>query len=247
MKAEKDPNFSKLFKKLRYRERPSIRLDERYLLNEKENFLTGLIRSFRILLELMRSFYFFRGAQNCITVFGSARFKAGDYYYEMARQMAQKIIEAKFTVMTGGGPGIMEAATIGAIEAGSEPYACGIDLAEYGGINAHIKHGILLKYFFVRKMMLTKYSIAFIAMPGGFGTLDEIFEIITLKQTGKLRNFPLVLFGSSYWQPLIDFIQERLIAHGTIEEKDLKLVYLTDSVDDAIKYIKTHLEKIHDN
>lgn len=246
MKDKKNPHFSRLFKKLRHRERPSIRLDERYLLNEKENFLTGLIRTFRIGFELMRSFYFFRHAQNCITIFGSARFKAGDHYYEMARQMARKIIEAKFNVMTGGGPGIMEAATIGTIEAGSEPYACGINIAEYGGINAHINHGILLKYFFVRKMMLTKYSIAFIAMPGGFGTLDEIFEIITLKQTGKLRNFPLVLFGSDYWQPLIDFIQQRLIANGAVEEKDLKLIHLTDSIEDAIKYIKTHLEKIND-
>jgi uncharacterized protein (TIGR00730 family) len=208
---------------------------------EVRRFLMGpqprgfeLARALRIFVELMRGFRALHFVGPCVTVFGSARFPPGHLYYEQARAIGALLAEAGFTVMTGGGPGIMEAANRGAREAGGRSVGCNIELPEEQRPNAYLDRWITFRHFFVRKLMLVKYSYAFIAMPGGFGTLDELFETATLIQTGKIREFPLVLVGEAFWAPLLDFFRERLIAEGTISETDRARILVTDSPADAV-------------
>lgn len=229
-----------------YLQKPSFQLKEEKFLVERENIITGLWRALRIFFEYMRGFYVFRNIKNCITVFGSARFDENNPYYHMGRTMGHALASQGFTVMTGGGPGIMEAANRGAKEAGGFSISCHIQLPNLPEEhpNIYVDKKITMHYFFVRKVMLTKYSLAFIVMPGGFGTLDELFEMATLIQTNKMKNFPLVLMGKDFWQPLIDFLKDTLLQQGTIFAPDLDKMIVTDSTEEALHYIQSQLSKI---
>ncbi len=200
-------------------------------------------RVIRIAAEFIRGFRRLHFVGPCITVFGSARFKEGHLHYELAREMGRQIAAMDFTTMTGGGPGIMEAANRGAREAGGRSIGCNIVLPMEQKPNPYLDTFIEFHYFFVRKVMLVKYSHAFIVMPGGFGTLDELFEAATLVQTGKITNFPIVLMGVDYWKPLLDFIRDRQLAAGTISPEDLNLLPLTDDPAEAVSIIRRELHK----
>jgi len=190
-----------------------------------------------VVRDFMRAFRALHFVGPCITVFGSARTPESHEHYQLAKQMGGELVKLGFTVMTGGGPGIMEAANRGAKEAGGRSVGCNIKLPMEQFANRWLDHGVTLEHFFVRKTILMKYSYGFVVMPGGVGTMDETFEALTLIQTGKIRNFPIVLMGSDYWQPLMDFVKSMPMA-GMISPEDLKLVHLTDSVEDAIQHLK---------
>ncbi len=211
--------------------------------SEERQFLRGparrrfeLGRALRIFFEFIRGFRRLHFLGPCVTVFGSARFKEDHPYYTLAHEVGLRLAQAGFTVMTGGGPGIMEAANRGAKEAGGISVGCNIELPLEQSPNPYLDHWITFRYFFVRKMMLVKYSYAFISMPGGFGTLDEVFETATLIQTRKIRDFPLVLMGRDYWQPLLDFMS-RLVKEGTIDPQDCQRLLITDSAEEAVNAI----------
>jgi uncharacterized protein (TIGR00730 family) len=177
----------------------------------------------------------------CITVFGSARFKEDHQYYICAREFGKRIAEIGFTTMTGGGPGIMEAANRGAFENGGMSVGCNIKLPFEQSANKYLHKEMTFEYFFTRKTMLVKYSYAFVIMPGGFGTLDELFETLTLIQTKTITGFPVVLFGKDFYQPLVEVMQTMLQA-GTISKEDLDLVLLTDDVGEAMDHIRKYIQ-----
>ena len=178
----------------------------------------------------------------CITVFGSARFKEDHPYYESARKIGKMIAELGFTTMTGGGPGIMEAANRGAFEAGGTSVGCNIKLPFEQHPNPYMNKWLTVDYFFIRKVLLVKYSYAFIIMPGGFGTMDELFETITLVQTKEIYDFPIVLFGKEYYQPLMEVVDD-MILKGTISAEDKKLILVTDDIDEAMQFIIAYIKK----
>ena len=192
----------------------------------------------RIFREFLRGFRRLRRIGPCVTVFGSARFEEGHRYYQHAREMGRRICRAGYTVMTGGGPGIMEAANRGARDAGGHSAGCNIRLPHEQEPNPYLDRFVEFDHFFVRKVMLVRYSKAFVVMPGGFGTLDEIFETATLIQTGKIADFPIVAIGSDYWGHLAEFAQRAMISNETISPEDLDLVSITDSLDEAMEIIQ---------
>ena len=192
----------------------------------------------RVMRDFLRGFRTLHFVGPCVTVFGSARIQRDDPHYELARKMGAAIARLGFTVMTGGGPGIMEAANRGAKEAGGRSIGCTIELPSEQPANAYLDRCVRLHYFFVRKTLLVKYSYAFVVMPGGAGTLDELFEALTLIQTAKIKNFPVVIMGTDYWKELIDFMN-KMAQHRMIADADLSLIYATDSVDEAIAHIRT--------
>lgn len=198
-----------------------------------EEFFTLL----RVMRDFLRGFRTLHFVGPCVTVFGSARIKPGDSHYELARKMGAGIARLGFTVITGGGPGIMEAANRGAKEAGGRSVGCTIELSSEQPTNAYLDRCVRMHYFFARKTLLVKYSYAFVVMPGGSGTLDELFEALTLIQTGKIKNFPIVIMGTDYWKELLYFI-DKMAQRGMIAASDLKLIYATDSVDEAIAHIR---------
>lgn len=191
----------------------------------------------RIFYEFLRGFRRLRGLGSCVTVFGSARFEEDHRYYRLAWEMGRRIAQAGYTVMTGGGPGIMEAANRGARDVGGHSVGCNIRLPQEQEPNPYLDRFVEFDHFFVRKVMLVRYSNAFVVMPGGFGTLDEVFETATLIQTGKIANFPIVALGSDYWGHLAEFAQRALIHNETINPEDMDLVSITDSLDDAMEII----------
>jgi uncharacterized protein (TIGR00730 family) len=176
----------------------------------------------------------------CITVFGSARFKEDHPYYKDAVEVGKRIARLGFTTMTGGGPGTMEAANRGAFENGGKSIGCNIKLPFEQHANPYVHTSITLKYFFVRKVLMVKYSYAFIIMPGGFGTMDEFFEILTLVQTRTIQNFPIVLYGREYYKPLMELIDD-MVKQGTVSPDDMKLLLITDDFDDAFNHIRTYV------
>lgn len=189
-----------------------------------------------------RALYF---AGPCITVFGSARFKEDHPYYAVAREFGKRIAAMNFTVMTGGGPGIMEAANRGAFENGGRSVGCNIHLPMEQQPNRYMQKWVTFDYFFLRKAMLLKYSYAFIVMPGGFGTLDELFNTLTLIQTKSITQFPVVLYGKAYYQPLIKMI-EKMVAEEAILSSDLDLLLVTDDVDEAMTHISNYIAGNYD-
>ena len=197
---------------------------------------------FRQILEGNRALYF---VGPCITVFGSARFKEDHPYYAIAREFGKRIVSIGFTVMTGGGPGIMEAANRGAFENDGRSVGCNIRLPMEQQPNKYMQKWITFDYFFLRKAMLLKYSYAFIVMPGGFGTMDELFNTLTLIQTKSLTQFPVVLFGKSYYMHLLELF-EKMLAEGTIVKEDLDLLLITDDVNEAMKHINTYISSNYD-
>ena len=194
-------------------------------------------RVFRIMGEFVEGFDALANLGPAVTIFGSARVKPDDPQYALARETARLVGEANFTVITGGGPGIMEAANAGARDAGAMSVGCNIELPFEQHVNPYVDVAINFRYFFVRKTMFVKYAEAFVIFPGGFGTLDELFEALTLIQTGKVRDFPVILFGSSYWQGLLDWIKGPLLAEGKISPEDLKLMVVTDSPEEVARII----------
>lgn len=193
-----------------------------------------------IFMQFIKGFRTLHFVGPCITVFGSARFKPGDKYYEAAREFGKRIAALGFTTMTGGGPGIMEAANRGAFENGGVSVGCNIKLPFEQHPNPYMHKWLTFDYFFVRKVLMVKYSYAFIIMPGGFGTMDEFFETITLAQTKTITNFPLVLYGKEYYQPLMAVIDD-MVLRGTISALDKKLVLLTDDIEEAMQYIQAYI------
>ncbi len=199
--------------------------------------LSELARMFRILWDVFRGLRSLHFVGPCVTIFGSARFNEDHRYYQLARQLAGELGKAGFTIMTGGGPGIMEAANRGARDVNAPSVGCNIQLPKEQKPNPFVDRFVEFRYFFVRKMMLVKYSYAFVAMPGGFGTMDEIFETATLVQTGKIKNFPIVLMGKDYWAPLIAFMRDTMVPQGTIDQEDLDRILVTDSCKEAAAQI----------
>ena len=189
--------------------------------------------------ELLRGFRALHFVGPCVTVFGSARFKEDHPYYTVARAVGQRLAKLGFTVMTGAGAGIMEAANRGAKEAGGFSVGCNIVLPREQKINAYVDRWVTFRHFYVRKVMLVKYSYAFVVMPGGLGTMDEFFEAAVLIQTGKIESFPVILFSKDYWRPLVAFLEE-MVGAGTIDREDLDLLLFTDSVDEAMNHIQKH-------
>jgi uncharacterized protein (TIGR00730 family) len=202
-----------------------------------------LLEASRIFGECMKGFRKFHFVGPCVTVFGSARFKEDHPYYELARELGGKLAQAGFTVMTGGGPGIMEAANRGAKEAGGYSVGSNIKLPVEQKPNAYLDRWVEFRYFFVRKMLLEKYSYAFVAMPGGIGTLDEIFETAVLIQTGKMKEFPFVLMGKSFWEPLREYLRAGPLRAHTLDEGDINRFLVTDSADEAVQTIRERAMK----
>jgi hypothetical protein len=215
---------------------PPERADEIFLEGPRSRF-GELITLVRVIADFLRGFRTLHFVGPCVTVFGSARVTESSPYYALARQMGSAIARLGFTVMTGGGPGIMEAANRGAKDVSGRSVACGIVLPNEQKPNAFLDRFVDMRYFFVRKTLLIKYSYAFVVMPGGAGTLDELFEALTLIQTGKIRNFPIVIMGTDYWGELIDFVA-KMAAAGMINDADVHLIYATDSVEEAIQHIR---------
>src|SRR5438045_4957243 len=215
---------------------PPQRADGIFLAVPRSRF-DELITLFRVLLDFLRGFRVLHFVGPCVTVFGSARLKEGHPSYELARKMGAAIAQLGFTVMTGGGAGIMEAANRGAKEVGGRSVGCNIELPFEHVSNMYLDRCVRLHYFFVRKALLIKYSYAFVVMPGGVGTLDELFEALALIQNGKIKNFPIVIMGTDYWKQLIGFIKQ-MAERGKISSSDLKLIYATDSVKEAITHIR---------
>jgi uncharacterized protein (TIGR00730 family) len=198
-------------------------------------------RALRILSEFVEGFDALAAVGPAVTVFGSARSAEGSADYELARTIARGLAERGFAIITGGGPGIMEAANRGCREGGGLSIGCNIELPHEQGLNAYVDLGIEFKYFFARKTMFVKYADAFVIMPGGFGTLDELFEALTLIQTGKIRDFPVVLVGTAYWRGLIDWMRETQVAAGAVTEADIALLKLTDDPDEVCEIIRAYV------
>jgi uncharacterized protein (TIGR00730 family) len=210
---------------------------EEVFLEGPQNRFLELLRVFRIAWEFIRGFRALHFIGPCVTVFGSARSVEGSPDYELAREVGRALVERGFTVMTGGGPGVMEGASRGAREAGGRAVGCAIRLPGEQP-NAYLNSLIEFRYFFVRKVMLVKYSQAFVALPGGLGTMDEIFETSTLVQTQKISDFPIVLMNRRYWAPLVDFMNDHMLGEGKIDPIDLERFMLTDSPDEAADFIR---------
>lgn len=209
---------------------------EHGLLSGPRGRWSELKRIGRIAAEFLRGFRALHFVGPCVTVFGSARFSEDHEYYRLGREVGQRLAMAGFTVMTGGGPGIMEAANRGARDIGGPSVGCNIELPHEQKPNDYLDLFVEFRYFFVRKVMLVKYSYAFVVLPGGFGTLDEIFETLTLVQNGKIQNFPLILMGRAFWQPMLDLL-DAMVAAGTISPEDPRRLVVTDDPDEAMAAI----------
>ena len=218
--------------------------DEKFLVRRPSaDFLdTDPWRALRILSEFVEGFDAMAAVGPAITVFGSARTRPDDPLYAIARTIGTRLAEAGYAVITGGGPGTMEAANRGCQEGGGLSVGCNIELPHEQGLNAYVDLGVEFRYFFARKTMFVKYADGFVILPGGFGTLDELFEALTLIQVGKVRHFPVVLVGTAYWAGLLDWMRGTLLAHGTVNESDLELFRLTDDPDEVVALIRAHGE-----
>lgn len=193
-----------------------------------------------VLFQFIKGFRKLHFVGPCVTVFGSARFTPDHEYYKMAEAVGKAIVRTGFTVMTGGGPGIMEAANKGAYENGGTSIGCNIRLPHEQKPNPYMHDWVTLDYFFIRKFMLLKYSYAFVVLPGGWGTMDEMFETLTLVQTGMIHHFPVVLMGKAYYTPLMEYL-DFMLKEGTISAEDLHYVTLTDDPEEAIHHLEKYI------
>ena len=217
---------------------PHVEGAEKAFLSGRRSREADLESAVRFFLEFLRGFESFEFDRPCVTVFGSARFDESHHYYQLAREIGGALAKAGFAVMTGGGSGVMEAANRGAREANGLSIGCNITLPKEQKPNAYLDRFIQLDHFFVRKVMLVKYSTAFVVMPGGFGTLDEAFEVATLMQTGKLESFPLIAVGADFWDPLISFARATMIRQGTLQEEEARFVHRVDTAHGVIDVIR---------
>jgi uncharacterized protein (TIGR00730 family) len=226
---------------------PPVTEDERLLAplpRERRAFTkTDSWRVLRIMGEFVEGFDTLSDVYNAVTVFGSARTPLDDPYYAKAVETARLLAMEGFPVITGGGPGIMEAANRGCQEGNGLSIGCNIELPFEQGLNPYVERAINFRYFFVRKTMFVKYSTAFIVFPGGYGTMDELFEALTLIQTGKVKYFPVILFGQQYWSGLAAWLAERVAGEGKIATKDLDLLHLTDSPREAVALVREARER----
>ena len=227
------PPYSKETEDERFLQSTMDELEERGLLRGGQESW----RVFRILGEFVEGFEELSSLGPCVSFFGSARLTEADPVYQECVDTARLMGEAGFGVITGGGPGIMEAANRGARAAGVPSVGCNIELPFEQGLNDFVDLGLDFRYFFVRKTMFVKYAQAFVIFPGGYGTMDELFEALTLIQTGKVRNFPVVLFGTEYWSGLMAWMRERLVVEKKISAEDLDLIFVTDSPVDAVAHV----------
>ena len=211
---------------------------ERHFLAGRQSNEHNLESAIRFFLEFLKGFESFQELGPCVTVFGSARFSEDHRYYQLARDLGKALADAGYAVLTGGGPGIMEAANRGAKEAGGRSFGCNIKLPKEQKENPYVDGFIEFENFFIRKVMLVKYSSAFAVMPGGFGTLDEVFEVVTLIQTGKLDSFPIVAMGGPFWDHMANFVEKTMIEERTINPKDLELIARVDTVEEAVAHIR---------
>lgn len=211
---------------------------ERKLLLGRRERGADLESAVRVFLEFLRGYESLDFEGPCVTVFGSARFKEDHAYYRMARALGKRLAQEGFVVMTGGGPGIMEAANRGAKEGGGFTIGCNIRLPHEQRPNRYLDRFVEFEHFFVRKVMLVKYSCAFVVFPGGFGTLDETFEAITLVQCEKIERFPIVAMGTDFWIHMHDFVRNALVAERTVTREDLEILKLSDSVEEVARYIR---------
>ena len=198
---------------------------------------TDAWRSLRIMGEFVEGFDSLARLGAAVSVFGSARTPPDHPMYEAARTLGRRLAEVGFTIITGGGPGIMEAANRGAREGGGESVGCTIELPHEQSSNPYLDIEVKFRYFFVRKTMFVKYAEAFVIFPGGFGTLDELFEALTLIQTGKVRNFPVILFGKEYWSGLLEWLTRTVAHERKVDQKDLKLFKVTDDPEEATRLV----------
>ena len=212
---------------------------ERHFLQGPHPRKSELLSALKFLAEFVKGFRALHFVGPCVTVFGSARFLEGHAYYALARAVGGRLAQMGFTVMTGGGPGLMEAANRGAKEAGGRSVGCNIVLPTEQKLNPYLDRCVTFRHFFVRKVMLVKYSYAFVVLPGGLGTMDELFEALTLIQTRKIESFPVVLIAKDYWRPLQNLLNE-MVRVGTIDARDLDLLLFTDSVDEAMALIQKY-------
>lgn len=213
--------------------------------NEDASFIhSDAWRILRIQSELVDGFGALAGLGPAVSIFGSARMKSDNPYYAVGTQIAHDLAQRGFAVITGGGPGAMEAANKGAALAGGTSVGLGIELPFEQGTNEHLTMEVHFRYFFVRKLMFIKYAQAFVVLPGGFGTMDELFEAITLRQTHKISSFPIVLVGSHYWGGLVEWIRARMLADGMIDEADLAQLTLVDSAPEAVDAVTNAVHKL---
>jgi len=200
-------------------------------------------RIFRIMSEFVEGFEDLSKIGPAVTIFGSARTKPNTRYYKLAEAIARKLVQAKYAVITGAGAGIMEAANKGAKKAGGKSVGLNIEVPVVQNPNPHVTHLINFRYFFCRKVMFAKYAKAFVVMPGGFGTMDEFFEAVTLIQTLRIKSFPVILVGKEFWSGLLDWVDSQMLKTSRISKSDLKLYRVTDSPDEVIKIIKSFYRK----
>jgi len=198
-------------------------------------------RVFRIMAEFVDAIEVLSDVHKAVSIFGSARVAPTDIYYQKAEHLSQLLAKNGFSVITGGGPGIMEAANKGAAEAGGQSVGMNIRLPFEQKPNPYANIRIDYKYFFTRKVMFVKYAVAYVIMPGGFGTMDELFEALTLIQTKRIKSFPLILMGSDYWQGLLDWLKKTMLAEGKIQPADLELIQIIDDPEEVVKHIKKYV------
>ncbi|HXI21576.1 MAG TPA: TIGR00730 family Rossman fold protein [Gemmatimonadales bacterium] len=195
-------------------------------------------RVLRIMGEFVEGFEKLGDVEDAVAFFGSARALPEDPHYQAATATARLLAEAGFPIITGGGPGIMEAANLGAVDGGGLSIGCNIELPHEQGTNAYVRRSMYFRFFFVRKTMFAKYSMAFVVFPGGYGTLDELFEALTLIQTGKVSEFPVVLFGRAYWSGMLDWLRETMVREGKISPSDMDLFQVTDDPREVLRIIQ---------
>ncbi|MGB9641863.1 MAG: TIGR00730 family Rossman fold protein [Candidatus Ratteibacteria bacterium] len=212
-------------------------------MKNKEAYHEESWRIFRIMAEFVDGFEIFENVRKAVTIWGSARVSSDDHWYKEAEKLGRLLAKNGYAIITGGGPGIMEAANKGAFEAGGQSIGLNIELPYEQKPNKYISQLITFRYFFVRKVMFVKYAKGFVVFPGGFGTLDEFTEAITLVQTGRVEKFPVILVNRNHWEPLVDWMKNFLVKQSYIDEQDLKIINMVDTAEEVLKIIKNFYRK----